>query len=467
MTDGLGRLVKVYEAPNDSNYNYLTSYEYDALDDLTKVTQGTQPPREFAYDSLKRLASTVNPESGTINYQYDNNGNVKVKTDARGVSAHYEYDELNRVTRRWYNGSSSTSATTNNSPGLPAGVAASDEVSYFYDSQTFSFSGAPTFSRGSSIGRLVAVTYGGGSAGDYYGYDAAGRSVLKIQQTGGINYQTSAAYNPAGELLTETYPSGRTVTNTYDGAGRTASVSGYLGDSTLRTYSTGITYAAAGQMTQEQFGTTTPIFNKLFYNSRGQLAEIREGLTGNDTSWQRGAIINFYSTCWGMCGGSTSTTPMTDNNGNLKTQQVFIPQVDDATYEQHYDVLSQSYEYDSLNRLQNVHDGNNWRQSYTYDRWGNRTIDQDSLKTFGTNIPKPNFGMDTSTNRLTVPSGQSGTMTYDNAGNLTTDTYSAAAVARAYDAENRMTQETQGSSYGAGSYSYDGDGDMASLRPRW
>jgi len=43
-------------------------------------------------------------------------------------------------------------------------------------------------------------------------------------------------------------------------------------------------------------------------------------------------------------------------------------------------------------------------------------------------------------------------MSYDNAGNLTTDTYSAAAVTRAYDAENRMTQETQANSYVAGTY---------------
>jgi len=46
----------------------------------------------------------------------------------------------------------------------------------------------------------------------------------------------------------------------------------------------------------------------------------------------------------------------------------------------------------------------------------------------------------------------------DSAGNLTTDTYSAAAVMRVYDAENRMTSETQANSYAAGTYSYDGDG---------
>lgn len=46
-------------------------------------------------------------------------------------------------------------------------------------------------------------------------------------------------------------------------------------------------------MTQEQFGTTTAIYNKSFCNSRGQLAEIREGRTPNDDSYQLGAIINF------------------------------------------------------------------------------------------------------------------------------------------------------------------------------
>ena len=108
--------------------------------------------------------------------------------------------------------------------------------------------------------------------------------------------------------------------------------------------------------------------------------------------------------------------------------------------------------------MQRVHEytGNtnlDWQQEYVYDRYGNRTIHQ--TNTWGSNIPKPNFGVNTATNQLTPLSG---TMTYDPAGNLTTDTYSAAAVTRVYDAENRMTQETQANSYVAGSYSYDGDG---------
>ncbi|HXM47136.1 MAG TPA: hypothetical protein VN956_04655, partial [Pyrinomonadaceae bacterium] len=237
VTDALGRLIKVYEAPNDSNYNYLTTYGYDALDDLIAVTQGNQT-RTFVYDSLKRLTSAMNPESGQINYQYDANGNLQVKTDARGVSSHISYDALSRMKKRSYNGSNSLDQVTNNVPALPSGVAASDEVAYFYDSQDLP-SNRPTYAHDYATGRLVAITYGtGSSAGDYYGYDALGRQTLKFQQTGGVNYKTSAIYNLASELKTETYPSNRTVINAYDSAGRTTSVTGYLGDGTQRTYST-------------------------------------------------------------------------------------------------------------------------------------------------------------------------------------------------------------------------------------
>src|ERR1044072_2272314 len=64
---------------------------------------------------------------------------------------------------------------------------------------------------------------------------------------------------------------------------------------TPRTYAKGIIYAPAGQMTQEQFGTSTVIYHKLLYNSRQQLAEILTSTTGGDTSWDRGKIVNGYS----------------------------------------------------------------------------------------------------------------------------------------------------------------------------
>lgn len=99
-----------------------------------------------------------------------------VKTDDRNASIHYSYDGLNRVTRRWYNGSSDPTALTHKSPSLPVEVAATDELNYYYDSQAIP-TGAPSIDRGSSMGQLVAITFGGSTsiAGNYSGYDSLGR----------------------------------------------------------------------------------------------------------------------------------------------------------------------------------------------------------------------------------------------------------------------------------------------------
>ena len=439
VSDALGRLVQIYEDPND--VNWLTSYSYDALGDLATVNQGGQM-RTFVYDSLTRLTSATNPESGTVINTYDNNGNLLTSRDARGITTNLAYDALNRLTARTYQ----------NDP------AATAPVSYFYDNQSLPAGAPPNFFRGSSIGRLVAVTYGtNSSAGDYYGYDVLGRSVLKVQRTGGTNYLTSATYGVSGRTSSLTYPSGHTLTFNYDQAGRLGdkdaqnlALTGNLGDGIMRTYSGGITYNSWNAPTQEKFGTDTPIYNKLFYNSRGQLSEIRESTSPNNTSWNRGAIINHYSNqCWGMCTGLN----MTDNNGNLKRQDTYIPDNDQVSS---YVTWADAFTYDSLNRLQQVHEYTSnsqfdFQQEYLYDQWGNRRINQTA--TWGAGIPKPDFTVNTSNNKLSAPAGY--TIGYDAAGNLTNDTYTGQGQ-RVYDADNRMTQAWANSQWQ--NYTYDGNG---------
>ncbi len=112
VTDALGRLREVYEDP--TGLNYLTSFSYDVLGNLITVTQGSQQ-RYFMYDSLSRLKRARNPEQSvniSLNltdpqtgnsqwssaYNYDANGNLAQKTDARGVTSTYTYDGLNRNT---------------------------------------------------------------------------------------------------------------------------------------------------------------------------------------------------------------------------------------------------------------------------------------------------------------------------------------------------------------------------------
>jgi YD repeat-containing protein len=461
VVDGLGRLTRVDEPDANGNLGTTnapvqpTNHTYDPLGDLTTVAQGSQL-RTFVYNSLSRLTQATNPESGSVNYQYDDSGNLLVKTDARTdpndsnkkVSTHYQYDSLNRVTRRWYNGSNSVSATTHNSPSLPINVGSTDEVKFYYDNQTLP-GGAPSYSRGSAVGRLVAQTYGTGTNGDYFAYDELGRPIGKFQQTGTKNYYISATYMLSGAVATLTYPSNRTVNNVYDQAGRLTSFSGNLGDGTTRTYSAGALYSSTGGLVKEQFGTATPIYNKLFYNSRGQLAEIRASTsyTGpTDYTADRGAIVNNYSNnCTGICSGSS----MADNNGNLQKQEIHIPS---------QTMRYQVYDYDSLNRLSSVREvlsggAEQWKQAFTYDRWGNRTINTGI--TYGTGINNKAFNVNATSNRLEVPAGP-GVMTYDAAGNLTNDTYTGAGN-RTYDAENKITSAWGGNNQ-AQLYGYDASG---------
>jgi YD repeat-containing protein len=234
-------------------------------------------------------------------------------------------------------------------------------------------------------------------------------------------------------------------------------VTGNLGDGTTRNYATELTYSSLGGMTKEKFGTTpTAVYHKLFYNVRGQLAEIYASTSytdPTDKTWNRGAIINHYSDqCWAMCSGSN----MTDNNGNLKRQDVYIPHNDQVSCSTQ---RWQQYDYDALNRLKWVREVvsgvEQWKLQFTYDRWGNRTID--SGVTYGAGINNKAFTVNTANNRLGVPGGQPGVMSYDATGNLKNDTYTGAGN-RTYDAENKITSAWGGNNQ-AQLYSYDASGN--------
>jgi len=436
VTDGLGRLIQVYEDP--AGLNYLTSYGYDVLDNLLTVNQDTQT-RTFAYDSLKRLTSATNPESGAMCYGtivngqcqangYDANGNLVYKTDARGVLTTYVYDALNRATSRSY------------SDGTPS-------VTYAYDSTTIT----------NGKGRLASVS-SSASSYSYSGYDALGRALGGTQTIGSQSYSiTKVIYDRAGHVTSMRYPSGNSVNYNYDGAGRLGdkdaqlAFTGNLGDGgTMRTYAGGIVYDAASRMSQEQFGTTTPIYNKLNYNPRGQLVAVLASTSGNDATFYRGKIVNDYGT--------------TDNNGNLKQQTVSIPNNEGNTSQTYW---NQQYGYDSLNRLTSVGEYLNgssqaaWQQSYNYDRFGNRLINNNSSATWGQGVNNVVATVDPISNQMyasgdiSLPMSQR-QVQYDPAGNQTKD-YLTSNGTRTYDAENRMITATDSSNH-TSTYTYDGDG---------
>lgn len=384
VTDALGRLIAVYEDP--AGLNYETSYSYDVLDNLTTVLQGAQT-RTFVYDSLKRLTSVSNPEHGTISYGYDANYNLTSKTDARSITTTIAYDALNRPTSKSYN----------DNPQTPT-------VNYFYDNQSFPV-GAPSYSRDYSTGRLVAVTYGGTSAGNYYGFDALGHVIRKYQQTDSVNYLVEASYNLAGSITSATYPSvpgasdRRTVSFSYDNAARVGSISSSATSYAPAASVSSIGYSSHNALKSETYGNN--LIHAISYNNRLQATEIKLGTSGNPTS----VIALTYNY------GSTN------NNGNVLSHG----------YSGGGLSYTQTFGYDVLNRLTTTSEsGSSWSQTNAYDRYGNRKIDLG-----GGNY---NLTFSSSNNRITT-SGYS----YDVAGNLTNDTIHSYS----FDAETRSSKLIQ------------------------
>jgi YD repeat-containing protein len=194
MTDGLGRLHSVTETTSPG-MQVITYYAYDALDDLTTVNQGAQN-RTFVYDSLKRLKNATNPENGTTSWVYDANGNVTSREQPGSVTTTWEYDRLNRMT----------------SKTMPEGTA------------SYTWNTPDSHPSTNGIGSLASSSFGAFTT-SYGSYDLLGRVTAQSQTVSGSQpYAFSYAYNAAGGLMTEHYPSGHIVGYCRDGAGQVTAV---------------------------------------------------------------------------------------------------------------------------------------------------------------------------------------------------------------------------------------------------
>ena len=381
VSDALGRLTGVTEDP--AGQAHLTAYQYDALDNLTMVQQAGQT-RSFSYDSLSRLASAINPESGSVGYDYDGNGNLKHKTVVRGTIT-YNYDELNRVISRSY------------TDGTPL-------VTLVYD--------APAVTN--SKGRLTSVISTVSSYG-YDEYDALGRVKRSSQVTDGRQYLFGYAYNLAGGMTSQTYPSGRIITTGYDMAGRISSATGQKAGEAGKAYASSLAYASHGPVRSVRLGNG--LWEHTNFNNRLQPIQIGLGATSPSTS----LLSLDYS--YGA----------TNNNGNVLSQTITATGFS----------KQQSYSYDALNRLQQADEIGSWSQTYGYDRYGNRWVNPGSYVRDPTLTPQSQSAFDANYNRLLG-------CQYDPAGNLTQD---GTGNTYTYDLENR-----QKSHNGTTTYHYDGEG---------
>ena len=403
--DALGRLVTVIEDP--ANNAYGTTYEYGVFDNLTRVLQsdgGATQERTFAYTSLGRLKTANNPETGAIQFSYTDAGDLFTRRDGRNFLTTFGYDDLHRIVSKNF---------SNDGDVTP-------DVNYTY--QTV----APC------IGQLQSVVSATATISNS-GCDSLGRvigSTQFIAGPGGGFYSFNYTYWLNDSMKTMQYPSGKLMNYDVDNAGRAVKVYSEAKIFADLTTASTAPYRADGRLAKLKFG------NGLWETRDYQVPGIPTVLSLGTTEGAADRVelqYNYSSTL---------------NNGNLLSHVI----------RQGAAAWSQTYDYDALNRLTcatevtgtapagSCSSQNSWRQTYGYDRFGNRWVASSTGFSFDDvhEFTTENF-IDKSTNRIVGG--------YDPAGNLTT--YSPRTMT--YDAENRMMTLASASD-GSSTFTYDGSG---------
>lgn len=381
--DVLGRLKQVDELNWDQSVYSTTTYTYNARDQIASTNQAGQP-RAFSYDGHGRLQSRTTPEQGATSYSYFADDTVQTVTDSRGATTTFAYNNRQLPIAITF--------------GVPAGVAATSNVSLGYD----------------AAGNRTSMTDGMGSVS--YNYNTRSQLTSETRTLTGVgSFALSYAYNLAGELTSITNPWSAQVGYGYDKTGRLTEVSG-SGYAGVSTYASSLTYRAFG-------------LKGMSYGNGRQLS-INYDNKLRMTRWDvAGVLGSDYEYRW-----------------EDTFRPTFAHSRTDAT-------LDRWYNYDNVGRLHISRSGSEARAAYGetfngqydgpysmgiyYDAWGNITT-------------KEGWGGENPAYTASYTNNRRDGLGYDVAGNLTNDGLQSFS----YDATG---QQTYASGTGL-SQGYDGNG---------
>ncbi len=321
---------------------------------MVKVSQGVQN-RYFLYDYLGRLIRVKQPEQEvnsaldlvdsvtnnnqwTAGFEYDIVGNLKKTTDAKGSIITNSYDKAGRVTKREYNNLDTPT------------------VFYYYDGTGLAT--PPPTTQNFAKGKLSKVM-SSISTTQYTSFDNFGRNLVSEQITNvgttSTDYQTYTSkykYDFGGRMVEQTYPSGKVVRNFFESDGDLAKVVRHG-----KTYVSDFSYNASGGINSLKLGNGR--WETAQFNLRQQLMQLGLGATASDSSLFK---LQYEF-------GELLANGTIQNTGNITKQTINVPNAS----------FVQTYKYDALDRLTEAKETNgtsateNWKQTFGYDRFGNRT----------------------------------------------------------------------------------------------
>ncbi len=454
-----------------STVNGVTSSTtYDPMGNVLTQTNNAGQVTTFTYNS-QELVSSVTNAAGVTRYVYDPDGNLVQMVDGDGHVTYYTYNGANQRTSMVVNGHTWTYAYDNANNLISSTDPDGRTTSYTLNAQDLPV--ATTYSQPGQSTISISATYNAAgqrtsmtdpTTGTHtYTYDGAGN--LTEMSNGSHDTFTYDYNSPSPGEMTETYPSGATVTYTFDDQHNVMSVaSGTVAISYLRNATrqvTGIAYSngqfetqsydATGNVTNQSLSCAgaVQLYTATSYDANGNpmsslttngqtTATSSYGYDGTGRVVAQSASSATSTSTWdpgAACTSGTETTANAPNGGNPSdtSPNTTTPSTVGAP----------------VSILGSAPNSGTSANPLTYDAVGNRLSDAGTTSTYN------------AANELVSQSGRSpATYTYDNSGDLTSETTSAGTTTYAYNAADELSHVTSPTS--TITYTYDGDGNRVS-----
>ena len=474
----------------------VTTTLYGADGETTGVCSPQYVPPAGGATSSSVGASTVCPAPtktgavvGLSTHQYNADGQQTIATDALDNSTQYTYDNLGKVASTTAaNGGVTTSTYDADGDVLSHTGPTGQQTSATYDAlgRKLTSTTVERYSAGTGnpasqadittytyqptgAGLLLYDTSPDGVKGTSYTYDNLGET---LTGTDNLGETTSYAYDGAGRVIKTTAPDGTYATATYDQAGQKTATDSYDASGTLLS-STAAAYNADGTVasTQDALNNTTTYA----YDATGMLISQTQPVSATSSitvsfGYDLDGNQTAYTSGNGNAAGATVTahTTYTQYNSWGLPETKFTPAATATNYASLPDrETTQSYDLDRDATAQALPGGVSL--SSTYNQVGDMLTESGTgaagataTRSFTYDDNGQVLSAGTSNTNTSGPSNATNeSFTYDDRGDLSTAVGSGGASSFQYNGDGLMTSRTDTS--GTTGYAYDTDDRLASL----
>jgi RHS repeat-associated protein len=425
--DGSGNLLTVTApAPNGAIAASVTQFGYDAKGELTQITDPLGNITTLTYNPVGLIATIKDAQNNVTSYAYDQHGNRTSITDPLNNTTTFAYDSGDRLTTITYADKSTVSFGYDYRGRRTSVTDQNGKVtSYAYD----------------DADRLTSVTDAANKV-TQYAYDTE-NNLLSI--TDAAEHTTSFTYDAFGRVTETSFPSNLVESYLYDAVGNMTSKTDRNGNSILYVYD------ALNRLTYKGYPDSTGV--DYVYDLAGKILQVSDPTGTYAMAYDNmGRLIGTTTTYSFLLSVPYANSYRYDANSNRTG--LTLP-----------DGSSDTYTYDTLNRLATLTDSLTGQFTLGYDGLSRRTL---LTRPSGVNT---NYGYDSLSHLLSILHQTSGktvdgaTYTYDPAGNRTAKSNLLNNITEqyTYDPLYQLTQVVQGATT-TESYSYDAVGNrLASL----